>query len=125
MYTDWTDIEHEVSKFNRKHYKKVLETALYQDDIHDQLLDDKIRDKVLGGKLGREDVDDEDLLEFLSMLKTKDYYKRPQFTNFELPEWKAVVKRSNARSTSSIFSNRTYAVYKITLGSGKVTELLL
>lgn len=125
MYTDRNDIERAVSNFNRNHYKKVLETNPYQDHIHERLLDDTTRDAVLDGKLEQYEVDDNDLYKFLSMLKTEGGSQKPHYTDLTMLEWNSVVKQSNAKSTSLIFSKQTYGVYKMTLSSDKVTNLLI
>ena len=69
MYTDRDSIEQKVSDFNRKHYKKVLETSPYNDTIYEKLLEDTTRDKILSGELEKEEVDNEYLYDLLCMLK--------------------------------------------------------
>ena len=75
MYTDQNKIEQAVSSFNRSHCRKVLDTNPYQDLIHERLLENQTQDAILDGKLEQYEVDDKDLYEFLSMLKTGDRRK--------------------------------------------------
>ena len=45
------------------------DTVVYNDKIYLQLEDDKVRDKILQGGLYREDCDNPNVFEFLSLLK--------------------------------------------------------
>ena len=40
-------------------------------------------------------------------------------------EWMYILNKANANSTSSIFSKRTYAVYKVCLNSPMITGFLI
>ena len=42
---------------------------MYKDKIHERLRDNDIRDKILDGRLRRQDCDDERMFEFLKLLK--------------------------------------------------------
>jgi len=94
--------------YNKMHYKKVLSSPAYNDKITGTLKYDEVRENILNGTLEQETYDTQELYDFLC-----------------IPEWSFVVKKANFNSTSKKFSQRTYSVYKILLGSEMVTSLLL
>ena len=55
---------------------------------------------------------------------SKSYYNRNPI-KITIDDWTKVVKQSKRRSASSIFSRRTYAVYKCALGSERMTNILV
>ena len=54
IYLRKEEIEEELIKYNWYHYQKVFNTLIYNDKIHNQLQDDKIRDEILKSILSRE-----------------------------------------------------------------------
>ena len=46
-------IEYEISEYNKKYYKKAINSIFYQDKIYNRLNIDKTRDKILQGIIER------------------------------------------------------------------------
>jgi len=119
-------IEEKIMTFNRNHFKKAHSTPIYNDKIYNELRNNSIRDKILNGNLSRDECDNDNVYEFLKLLRQngRNNYRR---TRRELCEqdWIRVVKKSKRNSASSIFSKRTYAVYKCSLDSERMTNILV
>ena len=77
---------------------------------------DEIRDKILQGILQREDYNDEEVYNFLLLLKQPEYWEQKEhFIQLTEEEWENLVKRAKKRSILLIYSRRTYTLYKSTL----------
>ena len=62
---------------------------------------------------------------FLKLLKVPARRLRQQRrVEITTEKWKKIVMQSKKRSTSSMFSKRTYATYKCALGSDRMPEVL-
>ena len=83
-----------------------------------------MRDKILEGRLRKEECGDERVFEFIKLLKVPIGF-RQHYKEILITDWEKVVKRSKKQSTSSIFSKHTYATYKCTLGCERMTEILV
>jgi len=121
-------IEQEIKRFNEHHFKKAHQTIVYQDKIYAELDRDDIRDKILNGQLEREQCNSEDVWKFLKLLKTPITQRERNQThhsNITAEEWKEKVKKAKKSSASSIFSQRTYAIYKCALESERMTNHLV
>ena len=59
------EIEHNLIKQNKCHYKKAMGTKAYQDRIYPKLLQNNIRNKILRGTLAREDYSNPEVYDFL------------------------------------------------------------
>ena len=123
---DRESIEQEIVEYNVKHFRQAFASKAYKDKVYNKLNIDDIRDRILKGELEVEECDDEDVYSFLTLLK------QPQGRNHtaELEEiseleWESVVTKVKRKSASSIFSNRTYSVYKCALDSKVMTKILL
>ena len=68
-YMEQERIEQELSKYNEAHFKKAHDTIAYKDKIYVQLRDDQVRDKILEGRLRKEECNDERVFEFMKLLK--------------------------------------------------------
>jgi len=51
---DHKTIETEIIWFNEAYYKKVFETKVFTDKIHNKLQEDNTRDKILSGKISKD-----------------------------------------------------------------------
>ena len=87
----------------------------------------EIRDKILEGVLKKEDVDNEDLYDFLELLKLNEKQKKMnnEFKAMTIEDWRTIMKKCKSKSVSSVFSKRTYVVYKIIAYNEKFMYLLL
>jgi len=122
------DIENAIVQHNKKHYSAALNTPMYQDKIYKKLSSDITRNSILDGTLSREDYDNEEVFYFLSLLKQPLQSwndKNRKFQPVAQDQWVREVKRAKKQSTSSIFSKRTYAVYKYALNSVRMTAILV
>ena len=63
---DHKKIESLLMQHNREHFSKAKKTPAYNDKI---IKEDEIRDKVLKGKLQKEDVNNDNIFEFLKLLQ--------------------------------------------------------
>ena len=78
--------------------------------------------------MNRNEYDNEDVFKFLQLLKVPINRRcklNLQYKPLSLEEWINKVKLSKKRSTSSIFSNHTYAVYKCALESEFMIQILV
>ena len=56
---------------NKNFFSKVKEANEHNDKIHENIVEDKIRDNILSGELNREDCDEENVCKFICLLKKK------------------------------------------------------
>ena len=86
-----------------------------------------IWDKILDRTLRREECDNQNVYEFLTLLKKPGGYNRGSNTivNISKDEWIRIVKKAKCKSVSSIFSKWNYSVYKCALESTKITKILV
>ena len=63
-------IEQAIADYNTTHYSQALNTPMHQDRIYPKLQQDETRNTILDGTLGRENCDNEDIYQFLKLLKT-------------------------------------------------------
>ena len=63
------DIERNLIEQNKAHHQKVFETKAYKDKLYKQLLIDDTRNKILNRILTREECNDNDIFEFMNLLK--------------------------------------------------------
>ena len=118
------DIEQAIFDYNTIHFKEAHETKVYQDKIYRQLQVNEIRDKILDGRLWEEDYDDKEVFQFLSLLKqptNRRNLSNREFKEVTQEQWTEEVKRAKKHSASSLFSKRTYSVYKCALESDRIT----
>ena len=66
----WNEVEELLINQNKKYYSKVLGTKVYKDKIYPKLLINKIRDKILNGKLLPNKCSNQEVYEYISLLKT-------------------------------------------------------
>jgi len=68
--TNWYDIENAIIDFNKSNFQQTHHTKVYNDKIYEQLKVDEVQDKVLKGKISREDNNDEKDLQISVIIKT-------------------------------------------------------
>ena len=115
---DCKEIEDIIIKYNRQHLKQAHQTPVYNDRIYKQLSNNTIRDKILIGKLEWDDCTNKEVFKFLNLLKkSNEIPDNIEFKLINIEEWKDAVKSSKKCSTSLIYSQQTYAIYKCALSS--------
>jgi len=123
---DKENIEKTIKEFNEKHFQKAHQSIAYKDKIYAELDRDDIRNKILRGQLEREQCSSEEVWEFLRLLKTPTrQQERIRSDKITKEEWIEKVKKAKKTSASSIFSQRTYAIYKCALESERMSENLI
>ena len=122
---DREEIEDVLINHNRNHFRQALSTIAYKDKIYTKLEQDGMRNKILSGDLDIEDCSFDDVYKFLQLLANPIQYDAEQHRAITVDEWIAVVKKAKRQSTSSIFSNRTYSVYKCALENDIMTSILV
>ena len=87
---------------------------------------DEVRDAILIGVLIVEACDEKDVHElFLLLKKEEDRNNELSLGDMSELEWELVVKKTNSKSTSSIFSKRKYSIYNCALESTKITNFVV
>ena len=124
---DKQSIEYKIVQYNKKYFRKAYSSNAFKDKIYMQLKLDQIRDKILKGKLKRVSCDNDDVFEFLTLLKKLGGYEQNSngMDDITDEEWIRVVKKAKKKSASLIFSKRTYSVYKCALESSIMTRILV
>ena len=84
-----------------------------------------MRNKILSGRLVQEDCDNEEVFKFLKLLKNPQQSARPSFKPISEENWIKEVRRSKKLSSLSIFSKRTYSVYKCAILCARMTYVLV
>ena len=118
-------IENAIMTHNRKHFSKAHDTKIYKDKIYKQLQQNHMRDKILQGRLVEEDCDNQEVYDFLKLLKNPGQSCKPSFEPIIEEDWIREVRRSKKQSASSIFSKRTYSVYKCALQCERMTLIFV
>ena len=123
---DRKEIETMLIRQNRNHLSKAMNAPACNDKIIKNLHKDSVRDKILRGELTREDVDNENVCEFLSLLalETKEI-KTKTFNPMTLEGLKSAIKKSKKRSVSSVFSKRAHVVCKMVIDNDEFLEILI
>ena len=83
------------------------------------------RDNAMKEELNREECDNEEVRQFLMLLKRPKGLMPDNKNEIQLNEWKQVVRRATKRVTSPMFSMRDYFVYKCALESDRVVTVLV
>ena len=100
---------------------------MYRDKITKVLYKDKVRNKVLDRILKREDIDNSDLFDFLKLLvsKKQNHKSTKEFNAIIVEDWRKIVKWCKRKSISSVFSKRTYVVYKLVAENERFMNILI
>ena len=67
------NIEDTLISFNTNHYKKAHSTPTYTNYVHNKLLQDDFRDKVLQGNINPNQINDIHLYDLLNLLSNSDW----------------------------------------------------
>ena len=126
-YYERKEIESKLIMHNRKHFSKAKDTKVYKNRIIKALNQNEIRDKILKGTITKDEVNDKDVYDFLRLLALPNGQEitTKKFDPITLEDWKYVVKKSKRKSVSSVFSRRTYVVYKLVNDNDEFLEVLL
>ena len=62
-------IKESIIEFNKKYFAKVHNNLIHKDKIHNRLLEDNTRNKILKGELERGDCNNSKVYNFLKILK--------------------------------------------------------
>jgi len=106
------EMEAKIIQQNKHHHSKVLQSKMYKDRIYNYLLENEMRDRILNGNLCRDEYDNNDIFNFLLLLKRNftNSYSTTIYQPIIIDEWKEIVKKAKRMSTSSIFSRRNYSI---------------
>ena len=121
-------IEQAIIQHNTNHYSQALDTPTHKDKIYNKLQEDRIRDAILDGTLDINECDQMEVCQFLSLLKQPPHLRKQENRKYQevtREHWIKEVKSAKKQSVSSVFSNRTYSVYKCTLDSQRMTFILV
>lgn len=110
---------------NRKHFKQAFRSNICSDKYYTKLENEKFQRRILFGTIIRNDFDDDDVFELFTLFKADAKYLIVEHKTIIVEEWKIVVRKTKRKSMSSIFSNRSYQVYKCALHSDCLTSLLV
>ena len=102
-----------------------VQTKVYNDKICKKIDNKETRKKILEGRLERNDCDNQEVFDFLQLLKRPKNSTTNDFNPMDKADWSEVVKKSKKRSVSSFFSKRNYAMHKIALINERITNLLV
>ena len=76
---------------NTKYHKKVFQTKAYKDKIYKYLLSNEIQDKILNSQLRREDYTNNDVYEFLTIIKRTIIIDTTIYQEITREEWSSIV----------------------------------
>ena len=83
-----------------------------------------MRNRILKGEIIKNECDSDEVYKFLKLLYNPFFADR-YFEPITKDEWVRVVKAAKKASTSLIYSKHIYAIYKCTLESKKITDILV
>ena len=85
-YHDRNSIENEIAEYNKQHFWKAYSSNAFKDKIYSKLKVEQIRDKILNRTLNREECDNDDIYEFMWLLKKLGGYERGSNNMAEITE---------------------------------------
>ena len=125
-YVSKEEIEQLIIQNNYKHFTQAHDTEIYNDQIYEKLQEDNTRNKIISGRLRREECDHLKVFKFLKLLKRNSPIESARSVEYiKVKDWFRQVKKAKKNSISSIHSKRTYAVYKCALGCTRMTAILV
>ena len=77
---------------------------MHNDTIYNKLVEDETRDKILSGRLRREDCDHQKVFKFLHLLKQEPNHRSVGIDCMSIEDWTKEVKKAKKRSASSVQS---------------------
>ena len=84
----------------------VVQTKVHNNKTCQKLEEKETRKKTLEGRLERTKCDNQEMFEFLQLLKRPTNSTANEFNPMDKEDWSEVVKKSKKRSASSFFSRR-------------------
>jgi len=69
MHANRIEIENAITNYNRDYFQKANETKLCKSKINEILKNNNMNNKILEGRLQRSECDNNDIFEFLKLLK--------------------------------------------------------
>ena len=114
-----------IIKHNKEQFSKVKDTKACKDKTCNSMNENTTRDSIMNGDLNREDCDEEEMYEFLRLLKRPKKLIPDDEDYMQINEWKQVVKKQKKSSTSSTFSRRDYEAFKCALECERMVEVLV
>ena len=116
-------VEKTIIEYNTKHFKQALNSNLCCDKVFPRLSEAKIQQSIVQGNLPASECDDPAVHELLLLLRADLSVLQEQRKPITENELIQVVKKAKKKSSSSIFSRRTYAVYKCMIKSPYLVTL--
>ena len=86
------EMESMTTKHDKEHFSKAKDTKAHKDKKHNSMNENKTRDSMMNGDLNREDCDEEEVCEFLRLLKRPKRLMPDEDDCTQINEWKQVVK---------------------------------
>ena len=109
---DRESIEAEILQYNNSYFQQAKSSNTYKNKIYKKLNNGIIKRRIIVGTLRRSECDYHEVYEFLKLLK-KLRGNQSSYSDIITEEiFVVVVRKSKKRSTSSIFLNRMYIIYK-------------
>ena len=95
-FHDRKSIEEEIAKYNKKHFRKAYSSQAFKDKLYSKLQIEQIRDKILKGTLTRAECDNEDVYQFILLLRRPGGFESGSNKMRDIleEEWTKVVKKA-------------------------------
>ena len=106
-------------------FSKVQRSNACDDKTYEHANDDIIRDKILKGELTRDYCNNEEVFQFLALLKRRNVLIADNEDEMLKIEQRKFASRTKRRSTSSIFSMRDYFACECVLDSDRMVKFLV
>ena len=111
------EIDRMIAKHSKEHFSKVKVTKACVDKTCNSTDENKTRDAIMNGELNKEECDDEEVYQFLRLLKRSKRLMPDDEDCMQINEWKQVIRKAKKRRMSSAFSRRDCAACKCALES--------
>ena len=117
---EWIIINH-----NKEHFRKAKGNKVCNYKIFYTMKEDETRHDILNGEFRRDECDNDDVHQFLFLLKIQNWLTPDNEEDMQEIEWKQIVRKVKKRSTSSAFLMRDYSVHECALESDRVVTFWL
>ena len=104
------NIEQTLLNHNREHFNKVKEPIKFKDKVHESMICNTIREKMLSGEPNREDCNEEKVCKFLCLLKRRLETQVKDTIEVREEIFRTVVKQSKRRSVSSTLTKIDFSM---------------
>ena len=119
------EIERMIIKHNKEHFSKVKSTKKHNDKMHKIVNENKTRDAIMKGELNRDECDDEEVYQFLRLLKRPNRLTLDEEDFVQMNEWKQVARKAKKTQHIIYVSRRDHVVHKCALESERMVEVLV